>query len=246
VARSRSRGLLRSIHASGVHHILPASQRTAEQPVALLHLIPTMHFELAAGHAQARAGAEPLGFQKCLFVQHAFVHKRHRVYRRQIAQAVAIEQDFAAGIAAAEIGTALFARFFVDPAGFPRKAHLLQMPVQLLPRRLAAVKNRVVAHLAMGNGLIDFPAAVDLPVQVALGLDAFRIVLVDEANLRSAPHAARNHVFTDDIGDIQQVDGAQLRALATVAQSGGTDDAMDFIQHGQHGFIAAGRAAEHF
>ena len=41
----------------------------------------------------------------------SMAHKRHRVYRRQIAQAVAIEQDFAAGIAAAEIGAALLSLF---------------------------------------------------------------------------------------------------------------------------------------
>ena len=70
------------------------------------------------------------------------------------------------------------------------------------------------------------------------------IVLVDEADLRGAAHAAGNDVFADDVGDVQQVDGAQQGALAVVAQTGGADDAVDLVQHRHHRLIAAGRAAE--
>ena len=116
--------------------------------------------------------------------------------------------------------------------------------MELLAGGLAAVEDGVVAHLAVGDGLVDLPAAAHLTVEIALGLNALGIVLVDEADLRGAAHAAGNDVFADDVGDVQKVDGAQLRALAVVAQTGGADDAVDLIQHRHHRLIAAGRAAE--
>ena len=127
---------------------------------------------------------------------------------------MAVEQDLAAGVAAAEVRAALEAGCLVDPARLAGVAHLLQVPVQLLARRLAAVEDGVVAHLAVGDGLVDLPAAADLAVQAALGLDALLVVLVDQADLGRAAHAAGDDVLADDVGDVQQVDRAQLRALA--------------------------------
>ena len=116
--------------------------------------------------------------------------------------------------------------------------------MELLAGGLAAVEDGVVAHLAVGDGLVDLPAAAHLAVEIAFGLNALGIVLVDEADLRGAAHAAGNDVFADDVGDVQKVDGAQQGALAVVAQTCGADDAVDLVQHRHHRLIAAGRAAE--
>ena len=158
---------------------------------------------------------------------------------------MAVQQDLAAGIAAAEVRPTLQAGGLVDPAGLAGVAHLLQMPVQLLTAGLAAVEDGVVAHLAVGNVPVDLPAAVHLAVELALGLDALGVVLIDQADLRGSAHAAGDHVFSDDVGDVQQVDGLELRAHDAVPQARGGDHAMDLVQHGHHGLVAAGRAAEH-
>ena len=238
-------GLLLAAQAHGVDHVLPAGQRAAEQPVALLNLVPAVHLQLAAGHAQAGARAQPLRVEQCLFVELAIADERHDIHRRQVAQPVAVQQDLAAGIAAAEVRAALEAGGLVDPARLAGEAHLLEVPVQLLARRLAAVEDGIVAHLAVGDGLVDLPAAAHLAVEAALRLNALRVVLVDQADLGRAAHAAGDDVFADDVRDVQQVDRAQLRALAAVAQAGRADDAVDLVQHRQHRLIAAGRAAEH-
>ena len=48
---------------------------------------------------------------------------------------------------------------------------------------------------------------VHLAVQMALGLDAGLVVRVDQTDLRGAAHAAGHHVFPDDVGDVQKIDG---------------------------------------
>ena len=84
-----------------------------------------------------------------------------------------------------------------------------------------------------------------LLVQVALCLDAGRVILIDEANLRGTAHAARNHVLTDDICDIQQVDGLELGADLAVTRTGLTDDLVNLIDHAHHRLVTRCRAAEH-
>ena len=84
-----------------------------------------MHLQFAAGHAQPGAGAEALGVEQGLFIELAIPHKGHDVDGGEVAQAVAVEQYLAAGVAAAEVGAALEARHFVDPARLAGVAHLL-------------------------------------------------------------------------------------------------------------------------
>ena len=199
--------LLLPRHLHGVYHILPAGQGAAEQTVSLLHGVPAIHFQLPAGHAVAGAGGQSLGLQKRLRIQRAVLHKAHHVQRGQIAQAMAVQKDLPAGIAAAEIGPALRPRLLVDPSWLSGIAHLLQVPVQLFPCGLMAVINGIVAHLPVGDIFVDLPSAVYLAVQMALGLDAGLVVRVDQADLRGAAHAAGNHVFPDDVGDVQKIDG---------------------------------------
>ena len=140
-----------AVQTGGVDHVLPAGQRAAEQTVALLHSVPAVQLKLAAGHAVARAHGQALCLEQGLAVQLAILHKGHHVDRGQVAQAVAVQQDLAAGVAAVEVGAALGAGLLVDPARLTRVAHLLQVPVQLFAGGLAAVVDRVVAHLAVGN-----------------------------------------------------------------------------------------------
>ena len=156
-----------------------------------------------------------------------------------------VQQNLTAGVNAVEVRTALCTCLLIDPARFTRIAHLLQVPVQLLAGGLMGVENRVVAHLAVRDRLVDLPAVANLLVQVALCLDAGRVVLIDEANLRGTAHAARNHVLTDDICDIQQVDGLELGAGLAVTRTGLTDDLVNLIDHAHHGLVARCRAAEH-
>ena len=120
---------------------------------------------------------------------------------------MAVQKDLSAGIAAVEIGSALRSRFLVDPSWLSGITHLLQMPVQLFSGRFLPVIDGIVAHLTVGDILIDLPAAVHLTVQMALGLDAGLVLRIDQADLRGTAHAAGNHVFSDDVGDIQKIDG---------------------------------------
>ena len=84
-----------------------------------------MHLQFAAGHAQPGAGAEALGLEQGRFVEFAIPDEGHDVDGGEVAQAVAVQQDLAAGVAAAEVGAALEARHFVDPARLAGIAHLL-------------------------------------------------------------------------------------------------------------------------
>ena len=118
------------------------------------------------------------------------------------------------------------------------------MPVQHLPGGLFPVIDRVVAHLAVGDGLVDLPPAVHLAIQIALGLDAGGVVGVDQADLAGAAHAAGDHVLADDIGNIQQVNGLELCPYPALPASGGCDHLMDLADHSHHAAIAAGGAAE--
>ena len=120
---------------------------------------------------------------------------------------MAVQENLTAGVAAVEVRTALCAGDFIDPSGLAGVAHLLQMPVKLFSGGLFPVENGVVAHLAVGDGLVNLPAAVYLAVQVALGLDTGFIVGVDEPDFRSPAHTAGNYVLPDDIGNVQKVDG---------------------------------------
>ena len=119
------------------------------------------------------------------------------------------------------------------------------MPVKLLPGGLVPVEDGVVAHLPVGDGFVNLPAAVYLAVQAALGLDALLVVLVDESDLRGTAHPAGHHVFPDDVGNVQKIDGGQLHHAGFAAGPGLADDLVDLVQHGHHGLVAAGGAAEH-
>ena len=96
----------------------------------------------------------------------------------------------------------------------------------------------------MGDALVDLPVAVHLAVEVGFGLDAGLVVGVHQADLGGAAHAARHHVFADDVGDVQQVDGAQLGTGRPLPGAGGGDHLVDLGQHGHHGARAAGGAAK--
>ena len=191
------------IHGGGVDHVLPAGEGAADEPVALLHQVPPVHLQIPAGHPVASPRRQTLGVQELGKIQLAVLHKGHDVHRGEVTKAVAVEQNLAAGVAAVEVLPALFAGFLVDPAGLAGVAHLLEVPVELLPGGLLLIVDGVVAHLPVGDGLVDLPAAGHIAVELALGLDARLVVGVDEADLRGAPHAAGDHVLADDVGDVQ-------------------------------------------
>ena len=194
-------------HLCGVYHVLPAGERAAEELVPLLHGVPAVHLQLPAGHAVAGPGGEALGFQKRLAVKHAILYKTQDIQGCQVAEAVAVQEDFSAGIAPVEIGASLSSGLLVDPPGLPGIPHLLEMPVELFAGGLFSVIDGVIAHLPVSNGLVDLPAASHLAVQVTLSLDTGLIVRIDQADLRGAAYAAGHHIFPNDIGDVQQVNG---------------------------------------
>ena len=114
----QKRRLRVAVHACRVYHILPSGQGAAQQAVSLLHQVPAVNFQLPAGHPVSRSCGEPLRFQELLLVQFTVFHKSHHVQRGQVAEAVAVQQDLAAGIAAVKIRPALPSGFLVHPSGF--------------------------------------------------------------------------------------------------------------------------------
>src|SRR5699024_1795721 len=107
------------------------------------------------------------------------------------------------------------------------------------------VENRVVAHLTVGDTLVDLPVPVYLTVEITLGLDTLFVVLVDQPDLGSTADAAGNHVLADNIGDIQKIDGRQMNILFSFSYACGCDYPVDLIQHCHHGFVSAGRPSEY-
>ena len=81
------------------------------------------------------------------------------------------------------------------------------MPVQFFSCGLLLIINGIVAHLAMGDVFINLPAPVHLAVQMTLGLNAGFVIRIDQTDLRGAAYTAGHHVFTDDIGNIQKING---------------------------------------
>ena len=57
---------------------------------------------------------------------------------------------------------------------------------------IPVVPGYIFVHLPVGDVPVDLPAPVDLAIELALGLNTFRIVLINEADLRGAAHAAGN------------------------------------------------------
>ena len=159
---------------------------------------------------------------------------------------MAVQQYFTAGIAAVKVRAPFGAGFLVDPAGFSGIPHLLQVPVQLLPARLAAVIDRVVAHLAVGDLFIDLPPAVDLAVELAFGLDAGFVVGVDQPDFRGAPHPTRNNILTNNVCDVQQIYRLQLYPGFSFAPAGRSNHLVNLAHHCHHRTIAAGGAAKGF
>ena len=111
--------LLLAGKSDGVHHILPSGERASQQAVALLDLVPLVHFEFTARHAVACAGGEALCAQKSFLVEAVIPDESHHVDGGEVAHAVAVEQNLAARVAAAEVGAAFEARLLVDPAASP-------------------------------------------------------------------------------------------------------------------------------
>ena len=81
--------LLLPIVAERAHRVLPARHRAAEQTVALMGLVPIVQFEIHAGHAVARARAQPFRRQKFFFQQFAVFHEGENIDRRQVTDGIA-------------------------------------------------------------------------------------------------------------------------------------------------------------
>ena len=117
--------LVFAAHIGGVDHILPSRNRTAKQAVTLLHKIPLVEFQLLAGHTVTGTDRKFLRFHQGVFIQIALFDKSHNINCCKVAEAVIVQKNLPARVAAIEILTALLACLPIYPSGFSRVTHLL-------------------------------------------------------------------------------------------------------------------------
>ena len=84
-----------------------------------------MEFQLLAGHTVTGTDRKFLRFHQGVFIQIALFDKSHNINCCKVAEAVIVQKNLPARVAAIEILTALLACLPIYPSGFSRVTHLL-------------------------------------------------------------------------------------------------------------------------